>query len=68
MVKKASTLWVHEEHIQALQALAERLGYVGTRGPAVGQGSASALIRELAEEPRKVAEEIIKLYVGEARQ
>lgn len=37
------------EHMVALQAIAERLGYVADRGAATGKGSASALIRAIAE-------------------
>lgn len=40
---------VTAEHMAALQAIAERLGYVADRGAASGKGSASALIRAIAE-------------------
>lgn len=40
---------VTAEHMAALQAIAERLGYVADRGAASGKGSASKLIRAIAE-------------------
>jgi hypothetical protein len=67
MVKKSSTIWIQKEHILALQKLAGRLGYTGSRGSAINQGSASALIRALADDPVKVAWEIVKLYGAEAQ-
>lgn len=40
---------ITREHMAALQAIAERLGYVADRGAASGKGSASKLIRAIAE-------------------
>ena len=40
---------ITREHMAALQAIAERLGYTADRGAASGKGSASALIRAIAE-------------------
>lgn len=37
------------EHVNKLKELAYSLGYVAERGAAYGQGSASALIRAIAE-------------------
>ena len=37
------------EHVAKLQELARQLGYVAERGAGRGQGSASALIRAIAE-------------------
>lgn len=36
-------------HVGALQAIAKRLGYLAERGPTKGEGSASALIRTIAD-------------------
>lgn len=44
-----TTLSVSSEHLATLRALAERLGYVTQRGPLVGEGSVSALIRAIAD-------------------
>jgi hypothetical protein len=65
MMKVSSTLYLRAEHVTALQELAGRLGYNAGAGSAAGQGSASALVRKLAEEPMEVAEAIIRLYERE---
>lgn len=44
-----STLHLTSDHIAKLQTIAERLGYVAERGAATGKGSASALIRAIAD-------------------
>lgn len=44
-----STLHISADHIAKLQAIAEQLGYVADRGAASGKGSASKLMRALAE-------------------
>jgi hypothetical protein len=62
MTKVSSTLYLNAEHVAALQRLAGRLGYNAEAGPAAGQGSASALVRTLADQPLKVAQEIIEFY------
>jgi hypothetical protein len=62
MMKVSSTLYLNAEHVAALQRLAGRLGYNAGAGPAAGQGSASALVRALAENPLKMAQEIVEFY------
>lgn len=58
---------VTAEHMAALQAIAERLGYVADRGAASGKGSASALIRAIADEEVEVVKTDAKRKTGEKK-
>jgi hypothetical protein len=63
MAKKvSSTFYLSAEDVASLKELAGRLGHIAKAGAATGQGSASELLRRLAENPLKVAQEIVEFY------